>query len=80
MDAVLAFVEAGLGVAVVPSMVPASRPLLRATPLAAPALRRTVALAHRRRSVLPHAAAALRETVLTHIAVPGALPAGVTVL
>jgi DNA-binding transcriptional LysR family regulator len=80
MDAVLAFVEAGLGVAVVPSMVLANRPLLRSTPLVSPALRRTVALAHRRRAVLPHAAAALRETLLDHIAVGHVLPDGVTVL
>jgi DNA-binding transcriptional LysR family regulator len=80
MDAVLAFVEAGLGVALVPSMVLANRPLLRATPLAAPGMRRTIALAHRRRSVLPHAAEALRVTLLDHIATGGALPDGVTVL
>ena len=80
MDAVLAFVEAGLGVALVPSMVLANRPLLRATPLAAPGMRRTIALAHRKRSVLPHAAEALRVTLLDHIATGGALPEGVTVL
>ena len=80
MDAVLAFVEAGLGVALVPSMVLANRPLLRSTPLAAPGMRRTIALAHRRRSVLPHAAEALRATLLDHIATGGALPEGVTVL
>jgi DNA-binding transcriptional LysR family regulator len=67
MDAVLAFVEAGLGVALVPSMVLVNRPLLRATPLAPPGMQRTIALAHRRRSVLPHAAEALRATVLAHI-------------
>lgn len=76
MDAVLAFVEAGLGVALVPSMVLANRPLLRATPLAAPGMRRTIALAHRTRSVLPHAAEALRATLLHHIATEQ-LPAGV---
>ena len=80
MDAVLAFVEAGLGVAVVPSIVLANRPLLRATPLAPPGMRRTIALAHRTRSVLPHAASALRRTLLGHIATGGALPAGVRVL
>jgi len=80
MDAVLAFVEAGLGVALVPSMVLANRPRLRATPLAAPGMQRTVALARRRRSVLPHAAAALRETLLAHLAAGDQLPAGVTVL
>ena len=63
MDAVLAFVEAGLGVAVVPSMVLDNRPRLRATPLAPPGLRRTIALAHRRQSPLPHAAQALRSTI-----------------
>ena len=76
MDAVLAFVEAGLGVALVPSMVLANRPLLRATPLAPPGMRRTIALAHRRRAILPHAAEALRATVLDHIAT-GELPLGV---
>jgi DNA-binding transcriptional LysR family regulator len=80
MDAVLAFVEAGLGVAVVPSMVLVNRPLLRATPLAPPGMRRTIALANRKRSVLPHAAEALRSTLLAHIATGGALPAGVDVL
>ncbi|WP_122977057.1 LysR family transcriptional regulator [Actinoplanes teichomyceticus] len=79
MDAVLAFVEAGLGVALVPSMVLANRPLLRATPLAPPGMRRTIALAQRRAAVLPHAAAALREVVLEHIA-SGRLPFGVRAL
>jgi DNA-binding transcriptional LysR family regulator len=80
MDAVLAFVEAGLGVAVVPSMVLASRSLLRATPLAPPGMRRTIALAHRHRSVMPHAAEAMRTTLLEYIGTGGALPAGVQVL
>ncbi|MDR6322659.1 DNA-binding transcriptional LysR family regulator [Actinoplanes couchii] len=79
MDAVLAFVEAGLGVALVPSMVLANRPLLRATPLAPPGMRRTIALAQRKGSVLPHAAAALREVIIEHIAA-GELPAGVRAL
>jgi DNA-binding transcriptional LysR family regulator len=76
MDAVLAFVEAGLGVALVPSMVLVNRPLLRATPLAPPGMQRTIALAHRRRTVLPHAAEALRATLLAHIATQQ-LPLGV---
>jgi DNA-binding transcriptional LysR family regulator len=76
MDAVLAFVEAGLGMALVPSMVLVNRPFLRATPLAPPGMRRTIALAHRRRAVLPHAAEALRATLLDHIAT-GELPIGV---
>jgi DNA-binding transcriptional LysR family regulator len=80
MDAVLAFVEAGLGVALVPSMVLVNRPLLRATPVAPPGMRRTVALARRRRSVLPHAAEALRATLLAHIGTGGSLPLGVRAL
>jgi DNA-binding transcriptional LysR family regulator len=80
MDAVLAFVEAGLGVAVVPSMVLVNRPMLRATPLVPPGLQRTIALAHRRGAVLPHAAAEMRSTLLRHITTGGALPAGVQVL
>ncbi|GIE96847.1 LysR family transcriptional regulator [Paractinoplanes rishiriensis] len=76
MDAVLAFVEAGLGVALVPSMVLANRPALRATPLAPPGMRRTIALAHRKRSIMPHAAQALRATLLTHVATEE-LPSGV---
>jgi DNA-binding transcriptional LysR family regulator len=76
MDAVLAFVEAGLGVALVPSMVLVNRPLLRATPLAPPGMQRTIALAHRRGAVLPHAAEALRATLLAHIATQQ-LPLGV---
>jgi DNA-binding transcriptional LysR family regulator len=76
MDAVLAFVEAGLGVALVPSMVLVNRPLLRATPLAPPGMQRTIALAHRKRTVLPHAAEALRATLLAHIATQQ-LPLGV---
>ena len=68
MDAVLAFVEAGLGVALVPSMVLTNRPLLRATPLAPPGMQRTIALAHRRGAVMSHAAAALREVVIEHCA------------
>ncbi|MEU7868885.1 LysR substrate-binding domain-containing protein [Dactylosporangium sp. NPDC049140] len=76
MDAVLAFVEAGLGVALVPSMALVNRPLLNAAPLVAPGVHRTIALAQRRESVLPHAAQALRATLLTHVA-KGPLPLGV---
>src|SRR4051812_7090285 len=76
MDAVLAFVEAGLGFALVPSMVLVNRPLLRATPLAPPGMRRTIALAQRRRAVLPHAAQALKASLLAHLATGGTLPLG----
>lgn len=47
MDAVLRFVERGVGVAVVPAMVLLDRPGLRSTRLAHPLLTRTVSLAHR---------------------------------
>nr|BFE61601.1 LysR substrate-binding domain-containing protein [Dactylosporangium thailandense] len=76
MDAVLAFVEAGLGVALVPSMALVNRPLLHAAPLVAPGVHRTIALAQRRGSVLPHAAQALRTTLLDHVA-SSPLPVGV---
>lgn len=67
MDAVLSFVEAGLGVAVVPGTVIDGRRQLRATPLAPPGVLRTVALAHRREAALTHAAQALRDTLLTYL-------------
>ncbi|WP_283135540.1 LysR family transcriptional regulator [Rhizohabitans arisaemae] len=68
MDAVLRFVEAGLGVAVVPSMVLQSRPLLRGTPLAPPGLRRTIAIARRPDVEPTHAARAFRTCLLTFLA------------
>ncbi|MGC9668672.1 LysR family transcriptional regulator [Planosporangium sp. 12N6] len=83
MDAVLSLVEAGLGAAVVPGIVLAGRPALRATPLAPPGIPRTIALAHRREVPLPHAAEALRETLLTHLRETrhhGAPPSGVELL
>jgi len=64
MDAVLRFVEAGLGVAVVPKMVAASRPRLKVTPLSHPALTRSVALARRRDVPLSAAARAFRELLV----------------
>ncbi|PWW55416.1 LysR family transcriptional regulator [Actinokineospora spheciospongiae] len=80
MDAVLRFVEAGLGLAIVPSLVLPGRPWLRATPLAGAGIRRTVALAHRT-DVPPTAAArAFRSVLLGHLdglVAAGALPAGV---
>ncbi|MFK8909521.1 LysR family transcriptional regulator [Streptomyces sp. YS-3] len=65
MDAVLGFVRAGLGIAVVPSMVAtrAGRDL-RVTPLARPGLRRTIALAHRSDVDPPRAARELRRVLL----------------
>lgn len=67
MDAVLSFVAAGLGVAVVPSMVLAGRPGLHSTPLAPPGIQRTVAIAERRESTPTHAAAALRREILAYL-------------
>ncbi|MGW2563989.1 LysR family transcriptional regulator, partial [Streptomyces sp. NPDC001514] len=57
MDAVLGFVRAGLGVAVVPRMVAARAGRdLRVTALARPGLQRTIALAHRSDVAPPRAA------------------------
>ncbi|RJL33400.1 LysR family transcriptional regulator [Bailinhaonella thermotolerans] len=83
MDAVLRFVEAGLGIAVVPSMVLDGRPRLRGTPLAPPGLERRIALAHRKDVEPPHAARAFRATLLGHLhtaAATGTLPPGVDLL
>lgn len=65
MDAVLGFVRAGLGVAVVPRMVAerAGRGL-RMTPLARPTLHRTIALAHRSDVAPPRAARELQRMLL----------------
>jgi DNA-binding transcriptional LysR family regulator len=80
MDAVLSFVEAGLGVALVPGIVVARRPGIRVTPLAPPGVQRTIALARRREGVPTHAARALRRILLDYVrtaAEQGALPSGV---
>lgn len=68
MNAVLRFVEAGLGVAVVPSMVLTTRPKLRATLLERPRLERTIALAHRRGDILPQTAVAFKNDLIDHLA------------
>lgn len=67
MDAVLSFVAAGLGVAVVPAMVLAAHPRLHSAPLAPPGIQRTVAIAERRESTPTHAAAALRREILAFL-------------
>ncbi len=64
MDAVLRFVERGVGVAVVPAMVPLDRSGLRAVRLVEPQLRRTVSLAQRSDVTLARAAVAMREAIL----------------
>ncbi len=80
MDAVLRFVEAGLGPAVVPSMVLDGRPGLAGTPVAPPGLHRTIALAHRKDVHPTHAARAFRDTLLGFLRdaeAAGTLPPGV---
>jgi DNA-binding transcriptional LysR family regulator len=67
MDAVLRFVEAGLGVAVVPTMVLEGRPRLRRIPFAPPGLTREIALAHRRDIEPPASARALHSTLSQHL-------------
>ncbi|MFD9791178.1 LysR family transcriptional regulator [Streptomyces sp. NPDC059070] len=64
MDAVLGFVRAGLGIAVVPSMVAGRAADLRVTPLERPGLRRTIALAHRSDVDPPRAARELQRVLL----------------
>ncbi|SCL30469.1 DNA-binding transcriptional regulator, LysR family [Micromonospora inyonensis] len=80
MDAVLSFVEAGLGVALVPGIVVARRPRIRVTPLAPPGVRRTIVVARRRDAVPTHAGRELRRILLDHIraaTAQGNLPPGV---
>ncbi|HEX3811506.1 MAG TPA: LysR substrate-binding domain-containing protein [Mycobacteriales bacterium] len=66
MDAVLRFVEAGLGLAVVPSMVLAGHPRLRGTPI--DGMTRTIALAHRTDVEAPPAAQAFRTDLARFLA------------
>jgi DNA-binding transcriptional LysR family regulator len=83
LDAVLSFVEAGLGIAVVPSMVVDGRPGLRSVPFARPGLARTVGFAHRRDVEPPASARAFRSVVSEHLADAArsrALPRGVELL
>ncbi|KJS58799.1 LysR family transcriptional regulator [Streptomyces rubellomurinus] len=82
MDAVLGFVRAGLGPAVVPGMV-AARSGLAVTPFAAPGLGRTIAVAHGPELRPTRAAEALRDTLLAHLrdaARAGELPPGTRLL
>ena len=77
MDAVLEFVQAGLGVAVVPSTVVRDR--FRATPISSPGLHRTVLLARRRGLEPPRAAQVLIEHLIGFLrasAAQDALPPG----
>lgn len=67
MDAVLRFVERGLGVAVVPATILLGRPGLRAARLVRPSLTRTVALSERGGARLDPAGEAMRATVLATV-------------
>jgi DNA-binding transcriptional LysR family regulator len=66
MDAVLGFVRAGLGIAVLPGMV-ADRSGLRATPFEGGDMRRTIAVAHRKDVAPTRAARELRRVLLEHM-------------
>ncbi|MFB7469744.1 LysR family transcriptional regulator [Kitasatospora sp. NPDC056184] len=82
MDAVLGFVRAGLGPAVLPGMV-AHRSGLAVTPFAGQGLGRTIAVAHGHEVPPTRAAEALRETLLAHLrdaARDGELPPGTRLL
>jgi DNA-binding transcriptional LysR family regulator len=64
MDAVLRFVERGVGVAVVPAMVLLDQPALRSVRLTHPMMTRTVSLAHRSDVTPTVAVAAMRDVIL----------------
>ena len=68
MDAVLRFVERGLGVAVVPATVLLDRPGLQSRRLIEPSLTRTIALAHRKDVQLSRAAGAMQNMILRTVA------------
>ncbi|TDC40200.1 LysR family transcriptional regulator [Micromonospora sp. 15K316] len=80
MDAVLSFVEAGLGIALVPGIVVARRPGVRITRLAPPGVTRTIAVARRRDVVPTNAGRELRRILLEYVrdaTADGELPPGV---
>ena len=83
MDAVLSFVEVGLGIAVVPSMVLPGRPKLRGVPFVPPVPTRTIALAHRTDVHPTRAAQEFRRTLLHLLSeahIHSRLPAGVELI
>lgn len=65
MDAVLRFVERGIGVAVVPAMVLLDRPMLRSVRLREPQLSRTISVARRSDIGLTKAAAAMQQMIVS---------------
>ena len=77
MDAVLRFVERGLGVAIVPAMVLIDRPGLRSVRLEAPTLERSISLA-RPADVAPTAAVEVMQRTIAATATAFAARAGAT--
>jgi DNA-binding transcriptional LysR family regulator len=77
MDAVLRFVERGLGVAIVPAMVLIDRPSLRSVRLGGPALTRTISLA-RPSDVAPTSAVQVMQRTIAATATAFAARAGAT--
>ena len=77
MDAVLRFVERGLGVAIVPAMVLIDRPGLRSVRLGGPTLDRTISVA-RPADVAPTAAVEVMRNTITASATAFAARAGAT--
>ncbi|QJU54960.1 LysR substrate-binding domain-containing protein [Herbiconiux sp. KACC 21604] len=77
MDAVLRFVERGLGVAIVPAMVLIDRPALRSVRLVEPVLTRTISLA-RPADVAPAAAVGVMQRTIAATATGFAERSGVT--
>jgi DNA-binding transcriptional LysR family regulator len=65
MDAVLRFVERGLGVAIVPAMVLVDRPGLRSVRLEAPTLERTISLARPADLAMTSAVEVMHATIAT---------------
>ncbi|MCH7230314.1 LysR family transcriptional regulator [Glycomyces sp. L485] len=66
-DAVASLVQAGLGIALLPAMIAARTPDLRATPIAPPGASRTIALASRADTPLTKAAKAFAGTLEAHL-------------
>ncbi|WP_100444428.1 LysR family transcriptional regulator [Glycomyces xiaoerkulensis] len=82
-DAVASLVAAGLGIALLPAMIAADAPGLRAAPIAPPGASRTIALAARADTPLTRAAdafAASLEAHLTDLHAWGRLPEGMRAL
>ncbi|THV33477.1 LysR family transcriptional regulator [Glycomyces buryatensis] len=66
-DGVASLVEAGLGIALLPAMIAAATPGLRATPIAPPGASRTITLASRAETPLTKAASAFADILDTHL-------------